>query len=184
MVSLRDADDDSIPAGVVRAYVSRLYQEIYDAAIAADHPHLEFSVLVPPSVNNKRNQGQDHGDPPRPSSWASRDVAALSPDVEVLLSDDPRCEDLHAKVNAERFRVGLSPLRFVSLESVAERAHNPEYFYAEDVLPETPVFSNVSCVCVLMYLLNYATRIDSFSVESMNVVFVTNTSDDKTAQSR
>lgn len=47
MVSLRDAD--SMPAGVVRAYVSQLYQEVYDAACAARRPGLDVRVLLPPS---------------------------------------------------------------------------------------------------------------------------------------
>ena len=47
MISLRDAD--SMPAGVVRAYVSELYQEVYDQACAAQRPDLDVRVLLPPS---------------------------------------------------------------------------------------------------------------------------------------
>lgn len=45
VVSLRDAD--SMPAGVVRSYISSLYQDVYDAAIAARRPELDVRVLLP-----------------------------------------------------------------------------------------------------------------------------------------
>lgn len=47
VISLRDAD--SMPAGVVRAYVSELYQEVYDQACAARRPDLDVRVLLPPA---------------------------------------------------------------------------------------------------------------------------------------
>ena len=45
VVSLRDTD--CVPAGVIRAYVSELYQEVYDAACAASRPDLDVRVLLP-----------------------------------------------------------------------------------------------------------------------------------------
>lgn len=48
VINLRDAD--SIPAGVVRAYISCLYQDVYDATIAAQRPHLDIRVLLPPTA--------------------------------------------------------------------------------------------------------------------------------------
>eukprot|EP00903_Cladosiphon_okamuranus_P006914 g6729.t1 len=47
IISLRDTD--CVPTGAVRAYVSELYQEVYDAACAASRPYLDVRVLLPPS---------------------------------------------------------------------------------------------------------------------------------------
>ena len=38
---------DNVPAGVIRAYVSELYQEVYDAANAAHRPDLDVRILLP-----------------------------------------------------------------------------------------------------------------------------------------
>ncbi|CAM9608292.1 unnamed protein product [Ectocarpus fasciculatus] len=181
VVSLRDADN--MPAGVVRAYVSGLYQEVYDAACAADRPGLDVRVLLPASgtsgagpaaaaaaaalPNGDRisspftfNPGpapEGCGDPRSNleggreftvdlvRGWATREVALLEPELEVLFSDDPPDEGRRESINADRLLAGYPALRFVGLESVASGAHTAEYFYAEDVLARIPTFSSVAC---------------------------------------
>lgn len=139
MVTLRDADND-IPAGVVRAYVSGLYQEIYDAASAARQPQLDFCILLPPAINGDGAVDLLH---PDSFCWASREAAELAPDLETLISDDPRGDERCTRLNGERVNLGLSPVVLLSLEAVAEKAHNPGYFYAEDVSANIPTFSSV-----------------------------------------
>lgn len=198
MVSLRDAD--SMPAGVVRAYVSELYQDVYDAACAARRPHLDVRVLLPVAAISVSDGcgvrgGSSSSSPsfvhasPAPSDaspvygsrstviapatassaaassaagvgnsavvadlttsvtnagWATREAAEMEPDLEVLFSDEPQRSGHQAALNADRIRAGAPPVDVVSLEYVAKRAYNPEYFYAEDVTADIPTFSSVS----------------------------------------
>ncbi|CAN0056558.1 unnamed protein product, partial [Hapterophycus canaliculatus] len=189
VVSLRDAD--SMPAGVVRAYVSELYQEVYDAACAACRPDLDVRVLLPPS-GASGGAGEtngptpapftfNHGPPAAPSSrhfpppeseqtpsppppsspgadstaegreftvglvkgWATREVAELEPDLEVLFSDALPDGERQEAVNAGRRLAGYPALRFCSLEGVAGTAYRAEYFYAENSRADIPTFSSV-----------------------------------------
>lgn len=106
LISIRDAEN--MPAGRVRAYVSGLYQEVYDAAYAAKRPHLDVRVLLPkeaasgagtvtrasrasatviPTATTAPRSVEasvDNGGP-----WATKYWAELEPDMEVLLSDEP-----------------------------------------------------------------------------------------------
>lgn len=151
-----------MPSGRVRAYVSNLYQEIYDAACAARRPHLDIRVLLPQEAASGRCEtGGIRTDssllmPTAVSSsrssgalsavgcgWVTRDLAELEPDLQVLLTDEPQ-EHHFASLNAERVRVGFSALNTISLQEVARRAYKPEYFYAEDVTADIPNFTNVS----------------------------------------
>ncbi|CAM9395953.1 unnamed protein product [Ectocarpus sp. 12 AP-2014] len=179
VVSLRDADN--MPAGVVRAYVSGLYQEVYDAACAADRPDLDVRVLLPASGTSGAGTAPaalpngdrvslsspftfNPGPPPEGGGggggpleggreftvdlvrgWASREVAVLEPELEVLFSDDPPDDGRRESINADRLLAGYPALRFVGLESVASGAHTAEYFYAEDILTSIPTFSSVAC---------------------------------------
>lgn len=194
VVSLRDTD--CVPAGAVRAYVSELYQEVYDAACAARRPDLDVRVLLPPSgasggVGSAAANGDASaagsaaaaGSPPSPftsnhgsrpsgsygggsggggsssgqphlegreptadlvNGWATREVAELEPRLEVLFSDEPRGSDRVETINAGRRLAGHPELKFVSLDSVVNRAYKAEYFYAEDVRADIPTFSSVS----------------------------------------
>ncbi|CAM9504258.1 unnamed protein product [Ectocarpus sp. 6 AP-2014] len=179
VVSLRDADN--MPAGVVRAYVSGLYQEVYDAACAADRPDLDVRVLLPATGTSGAGTAPaalpdgdgvslpspftfNPGPPPEGGGggggpleggreftvdlvrgWASREVAVLEPELEVLFSDDPPDDGRRESINTDRQLAGYPALRFVGLESVASGAHTAEYFYAEDVLASIPTFSSVAC---------------------------------------
>lgn len=156
VVSLRDTD--SLPAGVVRAYVSELYQDVYDAACAAHRPDLDVRVLLPQSATTpttptgRYSTGRSASSPSAVGAdvvnsavWATRDAIQLEPDLEVVLSDEPGVnKSCQAALNVDRIRSGLPAIVVVSLESVARKAYNTDYFYAEDVLSEIPTFSSVS----------------------------------------
>ncbi|CAM9365017.1 unnamed protein product, partial [Laminaria digitata] len=229
VVSLRDVGN--VPAGVIRAYVSELYQEVYDAANAAHRPDLDVRILLPEAgascggsgsssrkssgsgssgggsssssssrfrasngVNNHASNGvsttttttttmasiasastaaaaataaaTEH--PLWTAAWATREVAELEPDLEVLFSDEFRENDTtfdsndngggsggggggasgsnrQSTLNVDRARAGFPPLVMVSLEAVAKRAYTADYFYAENVLAEIPAYSSVAC---------------------------------------
>lgn len=146
-----------MPAGRVRAYVSNLYQEVYDAACAARRPHLDVRVLLPkeaasggtdtaslssaPSVFTATG-AVDDGVVGARGEWITKDGAELEPDLQLLLSDEPQGHHL-AALNTLRVRAGLAAVQTVSLEEVAKRAYNPDYFYAEDMAMEIPRFKNV-----------------------------------------
>lgn len=209
MVSLRDVDN--VPAGVIRAYVSELYQEVYDAANAAHRPDLDVRILLPEagascsigsgSGSNSKSSGSSSishvrasngvstttapttaliasapgaaaataaavENPPWNAAWATREVAELEPDLEVLFSDefsengqcdgggsgdsgrgnggDGGANSRQSTLNTDRARAGFPPLAVVSLEAVAKRAYTADYFYAENVLAEIPAYSSVS----------------------------------------
>lgn len=195
VVSLRDAD--SMPAGVVRAYVSELYQEVYDAACAVSRPDLDVRVLLPPSGASGAGVGETNGPTPAPFTfnpgpppaapssrrspppdaggyngrrscpgadttaaegreftvdlirgWATREVAELEPDLEVLFSDALPDGEQQEAVNDGRRLAGYPALRFCSLEGVASTAYRAEYFYAENSRADIPTFSSVRYVCV------------------------------------
>lgn len=111
-----------MPAGRVRAYVSGLYQEVYDAAYAAKRPHLDVRILLPREAASGGNggggggrragvgvavaspsvvvpagtgKGDDSGadGTSRGVSWSTKDAATLEPDLEVLLSDKLQADE-------------------------------------------------------------------------------------------
>lgn len=158
-----------MPAGRVRAFVSHLYQEVYDAACAARRPYLDVLVLLPKeAMSNARGRdsvsasvsessmtnaavsdaapGSDNMTDPK-RSWVTREEVERHPDLQVILSDV--FHDHYATIlNAERIRAGSPRVATVSLKDIASKAYRSDYFYAEDATMDIPTFANVRLVCL------------------------------------
>lgn len=164
-----------MPPGRVRAFVSHVYQEVYDAACAARRPYLDVLVLLPrEAVSNARghdslsalvpessmtNAAFSDGAPGRDSvtdsqsskrskrSWVTKEDVERDPGLQVILSDV--FQDYYAaNLNAERIRAGSPRVATFSLKDIASKAYRSDYFYAEDATMDIPTFANVRLVCL------------------------------------
>lgn len=136
VVSLRDTD--SLPPGVVRAYVSEIYQEVYDAACAVRRPYLDVRVLLPTSAVKKSSSNSRTGSPSyagnRINGEGSRSAGDGSP---VNLTDQDRDS---SRSSAAALRISSSSSGSSSGLPVTKSATGWASREAAELAPDVEVF--------------------------------------------